>query len=224
MKAYPFLVLSILVAGCASSPTAMAPKTDSNFRRPVQNPQYVEFVGDWESIGLLAYANNPHWKCTICNPGATSTDLLAALPTVIALHPDAIHILTGDLEVGYPNPITGVIPLENIAAMVTKIQAAKIPIVIGLLPPVDESPSELNYRLNVGLLFDYTDVYGGPPYIALLPVIDYADINAVFDVDPDSAVYAAMLPLTEAAIDDLGVSSKGVTGKVYGLPATGLRR
>ena len=77
---------------------------------------------------------NPRWKCTICNPGATSTDLLAALPSVIALHPDAIHILTGDLEVGYPNPITGVVPLNNIHAMVTLIQAAKIPIVIGLLP------------------------------------------------------------------------------------------
>ena len=184
---------------------------------------FLAVVGDWESIGLLDHAKNPHWKCTICRPDATSTDLLAALPTVIALHPDAIHILTGELEVdsgglGY----LGVVPTNNIVAMVTKIRAAKIPIVIGLLPPVKVSPDSDNYRLNIGLIFDYTDVYGSPG-ITLLPVIDYADIDVVFDVDPDSAVYAAMLPLTEAAIDDLAVSSK-VTGKVYGLPADGLRQ
>jgi hypothetical protein len=143
---------------------------------------------------------------------------------VIALHPDAIHILTGDLEVIEPIVgIYGIVPANNIAAMVAKSQAANIPVVVGLLPPVGESPDEANYRLNLGLIVSYTATYG-PPSITLLPVIDYGDINAVFDVDPDSAVYAAMLPLTEAAIDDLGVSSKESPAKVYGLPADGLRR
>ncbi len=202
MKLYLLLALSILTVGCASSPTAIAPKPAPDFRRPVQNSLYIEFVGDAESIGLVDYAKQPRWECTICNPGATSTDLLAALPKVIALHPDVIHILTGDLEVGYPNLITGAIPLSNIQAMVTEIQAAKIPVVIGLLPPVRFNPDEKSYRLNLGLVASYTDTYGRP-FITLLPVIDYADINVEFEVDPDSVVYAAMLPLTEAAIDKL---------------------
>ena len=64
MKAYPLLILSILVAGCASNPTAMEPKPAPDFRRPLQNTLYVEFLGDSQSIGLVAYANNPKWKCS----------------------------------------------------------------------------------------------------------------------------------------------------------------
>ena len=107
MKAYPLLILSILVAGCASNPTAMEPKPAPDFRRPFQNTLYVEFLGDSQSIGLVAYANNPKWKCTLCQPQLTSAQAINLIPQVLALKPNAVHILFGaydlDYETGEPD-------------------------------------------------------------------------------------------------------------------------
>jgi hypothetical protein len=196
------LVFSILMAGCASNPAGTMLKPSSNFRRPSQNAPYVEFLGDSQTLGLLAYAHEVSWQCHACQPSATSGDLLAALPGVLALHPDAIHLMTGDLELSAPGANRGAAVIANVEAMVTAIQAAKIPLVIGLLPQLQ---TYTPYYENLGLQFLYGNQYG-PPAVSLVPLIDYPD--AVYAVDPQAVTltatdYAVMLPLTQAAITAL---------------------
>ncbi|HTZ61002.1 MAG TPA: hypothetical protein VMB49_22995 [Acidobacteriaceae bacterium] len=207
MKAFSSLVvLCFFAAGCASDPGAGRLAQGSHFARSAVNAPYVEFIGDAQSIGLLNYAQDPSWQCTICQPSATSTQLLAALPAVLAKKPDAIHILTGAYELNgsLSNPLAsrGQVPRENIQTMVTMIQAAKIPVVVGLLPP---ALSYTPYYLNLGLQDVYFDA-PGPLQNTIPPLIDYYD--AVYAVDPQPASltakdYAVMLPLTQAAINNL---------------------
>ena len=141
MKAYPLLILSILVAGCASNPTAMEPKPAPDFRRPFQNTLYVEFLGDSQSIGLVAYANNPKWKCTLCQPQLTSAQAINLIPQVLALKPNAVHILFGaydlDYETGEPDDeFTDATQLiGNLQQILQPLEAAKIPAIVGNQPP-----------------------------------------------------------------------------------------
>ena len=143
MKAYPLLILSILVAGCASNPTAMEPKPAPDFRRPFQNTLYVEFLGDSQSIGLVAYANNPKWKCTLCQPQLTSAQAINLIPQVLALKPNAVHILFGaydlDYETGEPDDeftdATQLIGQSPHRLLPTRLEAAKIPAIVGNQPP-----------------------------------------------------------------------------------------
>jgi hypothetical protein len=200
-------LLCLAVAGCATSPSAFKSQISGHFARPTKKAVYVEFMGDQQTLGLLEYARSAPdseqmlgWKCTVCQPGATSADLLAAVPAVIALHPDVVHILTGDLEIVAPGTNRGQAVMANLNPMVSQLQAAKIPIVIGLVPTLR---GYTPYYLNAGIMADYNGVIGDPPYISPVPVIDYDD--PIRDADPQASMltakdFALMLPQTQAAI------------------------
>src|ERR1700761_8502303 len=122
------LFLCLFVMGCgmnSAPPNAHRSSISSHYDRPAQKPVYVEFLGDSQTIGLLTYAHTTaqelSWMCSACQPSATSSDLLAALPGVIALHPDAIHIMTGDLEIVAPGTNRAAPVMNNIDAMVSEI-------------------------------------------------------------------------------------------------------
>jgi hypothetical protein len=223
-----YLVVSFilpLVLGCASM---QEPNLHPNLpqRDNVKTPR-VEFVGDEISIGLVAYANHELWKCTDCASGATSGQLLAALPLAIANKPDLVHILAGSYDMADPTwPSSGACNQDvahpdmqtcaNITAMMTQLQAAKIPFVVGSV--VEWQAGTLSNQLAQpaggvlsvqGNIFDFDrdiaySLGGDPPTGAT--IIDYytnllaADISSN-GIDPTPAGYEIMLTLAQAAID-----------------------
>ena len=224
MKAYPLLILSILVAGCASNPTAMEPKPAPDFRRPLQNTLYVEFLGDSQSIGLVAYANNPRWKCSLCQPQLTSVEALALIPQLLALKPDVVHIMVGAYELDYESAepddeLQDAAQVANsIQLMLTQLEATKMPVVVGNQPPCadptvfdgveDDAYAIADFNNLLTSLFSQPAAY---PWTIGVPTIDYYDIGPEATVcgafpSPNAAGYARMLPLTEAAIDKLQAS------------------
>src|ERR1700733_892531 len=125
-------LLVVLLAGCSG----IEQLTPNVHRNNLTTP-HIEFVGDDISIGLVAYANNPMWKCTDCAQRATSGQLLEALPLAIANKPDLIHILTGSYDVDDPNWLGGACngdspdasrrTCANLESMVLALNAARIP-------------------------------------------------------------------------------------------------
>jgi hypothetical protein len=200
-------ILYLAVTGCSTSPSAFKPQVASHYVRPTKKPVYVEFMGDQQTVGLLNYARSVSdssemlgWKCSVCGPSMTSADLLAAVPFIVALHPDVVHILTGDLEIVAPGTNRGQAVMDNLEPMVTQLLAAKIPVVIGLVPTLREYTP---YYLNIGIEYVFGDAYGQTATIGPVPVIDYDD--PIRDSDPlatslTAKDYSLMLPLTEAAI------------------------
>jgi hypothetical protein len=178
--------------------------------RPVTNAgPLVEFVGDEISAGLVAAAGNPSWQCYNCLASTTSTVALAELPNVIAMKPDVVHILVGahELESTPTDPLadTGAVPLGNIGSMVTMLQAAKIPVVIGDMPPCSLINS---YEFNAGLNYVYGGTYD-QPLVPGVTLVDYDGIGGGAGVQPNplcpgsiptAGGYTAMIPLAQAGI------------------------
>jgi hypothetical protein len=183
--------------------------------RKVVTGSTVEFVGDEISAGLLAAANNPNWQCFNCQSGTTSSLALAQLPIVIASKPEAVHILVGAHELSGPGPspsdpaVEGTVPLANIASMVSLLQAAKIPAVIGDIPPCLHIPF---YRFDVYMRNGYYGPgYEGIPGTSVPDVtfVPYDSIGGGMGVipnpdcpasEPTSQGYADMLVLAQSAI------------------------
>jgi hypothetical protein len=207
----------------ASSPTQLILDVSSYFAMAPNNSPTVEFVGDDISMGLVAYANNPNWRCDDCASGATSGQILAGLPLAIAKHPDLVHILAGSYDMYQLTWIDACDPNEgdgssvntcaNIQAIMSQLDAAHIPWTAGNLP--EWQPGTLSNQLasadgSVGWVQDNEDLfnrdfgsdfngagsfYAVNYYAALLP--QYISANGI---DPNSAGYGVMLPLAEAAI------------------------
>jgi lysophospholipase L1-like esterase len=131
----------------ASNPTQLAVDISGYFAPDpgYVAPLHVAFVGDSIAMGLVAQANNPLWTCDDCAPEATSGQVLAGLPAIIATHPDAIVIMTGSYDVDDPtwnygdacgsstsNPSTHL--CDNIIAMTGLASAANIPVITGTTP------------------------------------------------------------------------------------------
>jgi hypothetical protein len=96
---------------------------------------YVEFMGDSQIQGLVAYANNGLWKCTTCAQGQTSTQVLAEVPQVAALKPDVVVVLTGAYDlVDNPDNAHAEPTVSNYDQIEQAFAAAKIPVVICTLP------------------------------------------------------------------------------------------
>jgi hypothetical protein len=168
----------------------------------------VEFVGDEISAGLVAAAGNPNWQCYDCLASTTSAIALANLPTVITSNPAVVHILVGAHELNStpsdPTADDGAVPLGNIETMVNMLQAAKIPVVVGDVPPCSAID---NYRFNTGLAY----LYGGT-YDPAVPGVTLASYDAIGGgpgvdpnplcpgIDPTAAGYQAMVPIATSAI------------------------
>jgi lysophospholipase L1-like esterase len=214
-----------LVLGCASM---QQPNLHSNIlQRNTETTPRIEFVGDDISIGLVAYANHELWKCTDCASGATSAQLLAALPLAIARRPDLVHILVGSYDMEYPtdltacnenDPVPGTDPCTNIQAMIAQLNAAKIPFILGSIP--EWQPGTLSDQLavpvgGVDIVQANEDLFNRwivdaflPPSPPVYTVDYYLALNDPSDIssngiDPSPAGYEIMLTLAQAAIDQM---------------------
>jgi hypothetical protein len=174
--------------------------------RPVADP--VVFLGDEISAGLVAAADNPTWQCYNCLSTTTSVIAAAELAQVIAMKPQAVHILVGAHELygmcGAQPCETGSIPLANIETMVLQLQAAKIPVVVGTLPPCTLNVDD-DYRLDLALDNVFDNTYGNTPQFTTVPLIGYGGIGNASQVcatpmDPNAAGYNLMVPIAQAGI------------------------
>jgi hypothetical protein len=174
----------------------------------------VEFLGDEISAGLVAAAGNPNWQCYNCVSSTTSADVLANLPAVIASKPALVHVLVGAHELAGsptdPQADNGAVPLGNIGAMVNMLQAAKIPVLIGDMPPCSAIDS---YRFNIALGITYGGGFAGfsgQPLVSGATFVDYSGIGGGAGVqsnptcpghvDPNSLGYADMAAIAQAAV------------------------
>lgn len=226
MRIHYLVLLSsgLLVLGCAQQPSL-----HPNLQRDNQTTPRVEFIGDDISIGLVAYANHELWKCTDCASGATSAQLLAALPLAIAKKPDLVHIMVGSYDMDNPaylnacnqnDPTPGADPCTNIQAMMTQLNAAKIPFILGSIP--EWQPGTLSNQLaapagGVAIVQDNEVLFNHWVVTSFLPpsppvyTVDYynalsqpSDISAN-GIDPSPQGYEIMLTLAQAAIDQMHV-------------------
>lgn len=131
-----FFALSlILLTGCQSMPhiTAHLKPMASMTTTP-----RVEFMGDSQIAAVVAFADNPLWKCTTCVQGQLSSQVLAEVPEVIALHPDIVVVQTGayDLYEGVDDTAPGrdVGLFGNVTSIMDAFEAAKITVVICKVP------------------------------------------------------------------------------------------
>jgi hypothetical protein len=202
----------------APSPTQLILDLAGYFAPGPSPSPYVEFVGDDISIGLVAYANNEQWKCTDCASGATSGQLLAALPLAIANKPDLVHILVGSYDVdanpwslpcnGGPND-PGQDTCVNLQIMEAQLTAAKIPYVLGNVPPWQAGTLSDQLTSSIegidGNIFFYDRTLENVPAGVETPIVDYYDaLTASYissnGIDPTPQGYAVMLTLAQAAI------------------------
>jgi hypothetical protein len=169
--------------------------------RPNSGPLVV-FVGDGISAGLVAAAGQPNWQCINC---LVSSPLLAAnIPAVIAMKLALVHILTGEYELsgggcGVTPCDRGAIPIGNIAAMVTQLKQANIPMVVGSMP----SCAWINsYYFNTGLYYETTSPNESGSVLYGVPTIAYSGIPAPprTATCPDAAYYSSMVSLAKAGI------------------------
>jgi len=175
-------------------------------------------------------ATHPLWINAGALPGTdeTSGQTLARFQAdVIDLHPDIAHILVGTFDVashGWPTPCGtnsgNTATCLNLQAMIQMATAANIKVIYGTIPPFGPGPLATELEVaepgasgNADLFDRNLSLVNG---FQISPwsegtLVDYqtalfADSNWVNGVwtdngiDPNDAGYAAMLPLTEAAI------------------------
>lgn len=222
-RALPVSLLAL--AGCSSMQQPGAHISKSLARTP-----YVEFVGDDLSIGMVAYANqmgNSFWHCTDCATGATSSQILEALPLALAQHPDVIHILVGTYDVTDPewDNVCNADSTDqsrhtcgNIDAMTAQIAASGIPYVVGSVPLwIPGSLSNVLAAPAGGVDAVNGNIYGlerSLEYVnGINPGAAIADYYYVLmdpslisgnGIDPTPEGYAAMIPLAQDAISLTG--------------------
>lgn len=141
--------LMIALTGCSSQPTL----------QPHLKPQAtltttprVDFMGDDQIAGLVAYAGNPLWTCSTCEQAELSTTVLTKVPQVIALHPDIVVVQTGAYDEGILTSRTQP-TFGDILDIIDALEAAGIPVVVCSLP---DSSAYDPYYLNFGLDDEYT--------------------------------------------------------------------
>lgn len=210
---YPLAIgastLSLLLVGCTAT---QSPKPKLAIPDLATTP-YVEFVGDAISQGMLAAAANPMWKCSACAPQLSSTQALNGFKTILALHPDVVHILVGTYELtGSTQADEGVIPGNNIGTMVNEAKSAGVSVVVGTLPPC---PSINAGRLNlvlydnyVGMPPSYPPLTEGVPlaaYDTIGPFVAEGQVSPVCATGylPNAAGYGLMVTLAQQAIQGL---------------------
>lgn len=176
---YLLAAATLIISGCSAGLNQQPQPHKVMDAEGVTTP-YVEFMGDDQAQGIVAYANqqdNSIWKCSTCVAGQTSTAVLQEVPAVIALKPDVVFLLTGAYDLladpMWPEEDT---TSENIASAVTALNAQGIPVVIGNLPP---SESYYNYYVNLELSIQFQE----PAYHAWVTgsgdgLADLADIIA----------------------------------------------
>jgi hypothetical protein len=197
-------------------PTHLILDLSGSFMPPANgNSASVVFVGDEMSAGLVAAAqtqsrSNAGWQCINCLSTTTSAFALANLPSVIAMKPSLVHILVGaheltGAECGLAPCYSGAVPFGNIGAMITMLQQANIPVVVGNLPPC---PAIAEYRLNIGINALAFISPGPVPIInyngiAPLPTTGSSPFCDSGQIDPNAAGYDLMVPLAEQGIDQV---------------------
>lgn len=202
------LLLYGCFAGCGN-PTATKPKLA--IPDQVTSP-YVEFVGDQITLGMLATATNPLWKCSLCGSGLDSTQALAVFPKVLALKPDIVHILVGAFELtGGGDAVEGLVPFQNIQTMVNQAKSAGVPVMVGQVPPC---PLIAGYDLNIELLTAFEGMVGEPATEVGVPLVLYSGIGPVVTPEetspvcasgylPNASGYGLMVGLAQQAIQGL---------------------
>lgn len=228
-----------VVTGCGLSPSQVNSTSDvhPNFHRPFKSlstSPVVECVGDEICAGLAAEANGPNsvmWRCDDCSQGATSGVVLAGLPLALAQHPDVVVLLTGSYDVDDPE-WTGACNMEspdinkhtctNIEAIVSQLEAAKIPFILGSPPSWQDGTlsDQLAGTLGVDIvdanIFDFERdedflVSVDPPGGTLDPGAQFVDYySAMYSnyigpngIDPNPDGYQLMLSMTLPLIQSL---------------------
>lgn len=149
----------------------------------------VQFVGDDIAQGLVAYAANPLWQCTDCQPSATTTIALSSFSAALGTKPDLIVFIIGTYDLV---PVTGQptwqiacgimsVTCNNLAAMVSQALAANCQVIVGTIPPWGNGP--VSTQLDPGSIVPglvpkwnqhLTSSYGASALTAsTIPVIDF---------------------------------------------------
>lgn len=148
MKNLIVLSLVVMLTGCGGS--TQFPQVNAHISHPARSlstTPYVEFMGDDQIAGLVAYAGNPRWKCTTCAQAQLSTTVTTRVPEVIALHPDIVLVQTGAYDEGILTSRTQP-TFGDILDILDALEQAGIPAVICSLP---KNPVFDVYYLNFGL-------------------------------------------------------------------------
>jgi hypothetical protein len=196
MNRVSVLFLCLSISGCGSvsqlGNTSIA-NNAQRYQKDLARTPYVEFMGDDQIAGVVAYVNNPMWKCSTCVPGQLSAAVLAEVPEVIALHPDMVMILTGsyDLQVAFTDRDPDI--ADNVEKMVAIFEAAKIPAVVCLIPTVAGTD---NYYYNEGMVIENEPPI--PPQVSPVPYLftetDETDVAMTLDNEFTQTDLAAIEP------------------------------
>jgi lysophospholipase L1-like esterase len=212
------VLLGISLVVSASAAAAKAPK--------------VVFIGDavtynWGS----AFAANPNWfnRGSSGPPNQNQAYQIEARfqSSVVALHPDIVHILAGTEDVALADDATYVTTVQSvqtsIMSMVAQAQSANIQVVLGTIPPLLASTSGSSVPVFQPVLTlevnAWIESYGQANNI---PVVNYHDAlclcvgstasaqssSTLFTASgtiPSQAGYEAMTALAEAAINTIGL-------------------
>jgi hypothetical protein len=186
----------ILLAGCQSS-LQLAPHMSHPVRSLTTTP-YVEFMGDDQIQGLVVFAGNPLWKCTTCVQGQLSDAVLGEVPAVIALHPDLVVVqcCAQDL-IAEPNTHDVGALFNNVQAMVDAFEAAKIPVVVAMLPGSDAYD---NYYFN-----EAVDLVNQGGMIPNVFTFNFTNTDLTAGIDYTQAGLEKVLPAFEADVQSFGV-------------------
>lgn len=206
-----------LLVGC-SGVTAMHPNV---VQRNTETTPLVEFVGSDVSMGIVAASQNQMWLCDDCAVGATSGELLTALPLAIAKHPDIVHIMTGDYDVDASTfqGACGTNTCVNIQAMMQQLTAAEIPFVVGNVISWQAGTEANQLSIPAGGIafvqgnifdFDRNLNYALGGIDTPTPIIDYyhaltADLISSDGIHPTTAGYAKIVTMAETTIEPLHV-------------------
>jgi len=189
----------VLLAGCQPA-TQLTPHMSHPARSLTTTP-YVEFMGDDQIQGLVAFAGNPLWKCTTCVQGQLSDAVLGEVPAVVALHPDLVFVETGAYDLIVPGTSDRAVELSgNVSDIIAAFEAAKIPVVICMLPTTTLYE---NYYFNEGLYLENQVPDGEPGMVPY--VFSASDTDLTAGIDYTQAGLEQVLPAFEADVQSFGV-------------------
>lgn len=159
---YLYALVLVLLAGCQSmTQPGLQPHISGGPKVSMITTPYVEFMGDEQIMEVVAYAGNPRWLCSTCAKGETSTDALTKVQSVIDRHPDLVVIQVGAYDLIAETNTHDVSTLYgNVQQMVDDFVAAKIPVVVSMLPGSDLYD---DYYFNEGV--DLENQAGLIPYV-----------------------------------------------------------
>lgn len=199
MKHFALTLPLILLAGCSGIQQSTAVHPNLKPMASMTTTPYVEFMGDDQIQAVVAFANNPLWKCTSCAQGQVSSAVLAEVPQVIALHPDIVVIQTGAYDLITPGTSDRAVGLSgNVAQILNAFGTANIPAVICMLPTSTEYE---DYYFNEGLYIENQS--GTLPNVFTFNQTSTEELTAGIDYTPTGLM--AVYPVFYQQVETFGL-------------------